>query len=508
MRCLPRMRRLLIVATCLAVPSTAGAAVTEPNGDTVPKTSNDPTQLDTFFSNRGEPTHWISDAASSPHSFSPLCGFTASFLLQGGNCGLAFAWYNETGSRPQASDLHTIIPAGAPVGTSFTGTSIKNDPDYLGGLVGFALIGESRKFCTQTHYSNPQWNQTCTSCTPSAPWITTLTYPSKTTANAFYLAFEDGPTSSYAFNNDGDFNDAVYFVSGVTCVGGGQQCDTGRLGICSAGITQCAANGTTCQQLSQAVEEKCNSLDDDCDGQTDEGDICPSGLVCDKGRCVANCMSGEFACPSDKVCNANGHCVDPKCKDVTCDDGTVCIGGTCKGPCDGVVCPHGQVCRVGSCVDPCAGVTCGSDQVCDEGVCVAKCNCLPCAENKTCLSSTGLCIDSACASVKCASGQHCRGGTCVGNCEGVVCPTGQGCKDGQCIDTPADEKREEPTPSSFFPVSDTDGEGTLDDEFGANRPRPGCGCHLVGDSANSKMVLGGSAIVAMAFVRRRPRKRG
>ncbi|WP_146650382.1 hypothetical protein [Labilithrix luteola] len=409
--------------------------------------SDDPLQLDAFFASRGEPINWTSDAASSPHSFSPLCGFTASFELRGGNCGLAFAWYNETGSPPQTSDLHTIIPAGALEGASFSGTSIKNDPDYLGGLVGFALIGEPQKYCAQNHYSNPAWNQSCSSCSPSAPWITTLIYPSKRTSNAFYVAFEDGPTSSTAFNNDGDFNDAVYFVSGVTCVGGGQPCDTGRTGICAAGISQCSANGTTCQQVSQAGAEKCNGFDDDCNGQTDEGDICPSGLYCDKGRCVQNCASGEFQCPADKVCNLAGHCVEPKCKDVTCEDGKVCLGGTCKGPCDGVVCPNGQVCRVGACVDPCAGINCGSDQVCDNGVCVAKCNCLPCAGNKACVSSTGLCVEAACAGVTCASGTHCQAGNCVANCESVVCPIGQGCKNGQCIETTTDDKTSSP-PSS------------------------------------------------------------
>ena len=40
-------------------------------------------------------------------------GFTATFMLHGADCPLDFAWYNETGSPPAASDLHVVIPAGA-----------------------------------------------------------------------------------------------------------------------------------------------------------------------------------------------------------------------------------------------------------------------------------------------------------------------------------------------------------------------------------------------------------
>jgi hypothetical protein len=499
------VRGAWFAAAFLVFSSTSSAAVTEPDLITkVPKASADPIQLNSFFSSRGEPIHWITDAASTPNSFSPLCGFTASFVLHGADCSLALAWYNETGTPPTDSDLHTVIPAGSSVGTSFTGTSIKNDPDYQGGLVGFALVGKPGA-CPQTHYSNPSWNQTCTSCNPAAPWITTLIYPSETTPNAFYLAFEDGPTSATSFNNDGDFNDAVYFISGITCAGGGQACDTGEQGICAAGITQCTATGTTCQQLSTPDTEKCNGLDDNCDGQTDEGDdLCPSGLVCDKGRCVASCQHGEFACQGGKVCSTNGHCVDPGCQDVTCEAGTVCINGTCTGPCDGVVCPYGQVCRVGACVDPCAGVTCGSEQVCDNGVCVSRCDCLPCAEDKTCVASTGLCIDSACADVTCEAGMHCQAGACLGPCEGVVCPTGQVCSNDQCIDSPPDAGTDAGAGASSGLAPDRADAGTIGD-FGA-RDVSGCGCNLVGESTGSKMALAGAALALAVLGRRRARK--
>lgn len=515
---------LASLSALLLAAGTAAASVSEPNGTAVPQASPDPVQLNTLFTSLGEPVDWKVDAASTPNAFSPLCGFTAKFLLHGADCPLDFAWYNETGQPPAASDLHVVIPAGSPVGTTFTGTDIKSDPAYLGGLVGFAIVGNFSQFCTQTHYSNPKWNQTCTSCNPQAPWITTLVYPSKT-ASAFYLAFEDGPTSSFAFNNDGDFNDDVYIVTGVTCLGGGEPCMTTKPGICAAGITQCTASGTICQQLSQPSTEKCDGLDDDCNGQVDEGDICPSGYLCDKGSCVENCQGGEFKCPSNKVCSTDGHCVDPGCQSVTCDTGKVCVDGTCKGPCDGIVCPYDQVCRVGACVDPCAGLSCGPGQVCDAGVCVAKCDCQPCTASKSCDAASGICIDPACAGVVCGAGSHCAAGACANDCAGVVCPADQACKMGQCLPIPVNPSSGGGTESTGVgfsvgggsPTATTGGTGGAgggaggaggEGGSGATGSKSSCGCRVAGEPDSSALGWMGIALAVAAASRRREKRRG
>ncbi|AKU97489.1 hypothetical protein AKJ09_04153 [Labilithrix luteola] len=492
--------------------ATASATVTEPSNQVVPIASGDPVQLNQYFASVGEAIDWKVDAASGPNAFSPLCGFDAKFVLHGAACALHFAWYNETGSPPSSTDLHVIIPAGSAVGTTFSGTDIKSDPAYKGGLVGFALVGSPTQQCTETHYSNPAWNRVCSGCNPVAPWITTLIYPSRNVPNAFYLAFEDGPTGATSFNNDGDFNDDVYIVSGVTCVGGGQACDTGKPGICASGFTQCTANGTTCKPSTAGTAEKCNGLDDNCDGQTDEGDLCPSGQVCDKGTCVGSCASGEFACPGDKVCNANGHCVDPRCKDVTCDAGKVCVAGTCKGACDDVVCPHGQTCRAGTCADSCAGVTCESGQVCDNGACVTSCDCLPCTGGKSCDTASGLCIEAACAGVTCTGGQHCQAGNCVDACSGAVCPAGQTCEAGNCVDKPATDSDGGVDggggglngPGASPSDGPADG-GTL--QSASVDDSSGCGCVVAGGGGGEKVEIAGLALaIATAFRRRRTRR--
>ncbi|WP_437965677.1 MYXO-CTERM sorting domain-containing protein [Sorangium sp. So ce260] len=242
------------------------------------------------------------------------------------------------------------------------------------------------------------------------------------------------PGSGRDFNNDGDYNDYVYFFSGLTCTGGGEPCDTGLPGVCAPGLTQCAADGLTCQGLVPSSREACDGLDNDCNGTTDEGDLCPTDQVCDRGVCVQACGRGEFGCPPEKECNAAGFCVEPACAEVACDAGTVCIGGACRAPCDGVQCPSPTVCRVGVCVDPCTNVTCEEGTVCDGGVCKPSCPCTPCPGGRTCEEASGLCREPACVGVACASGERCDVGACVDACAGAVCPSGQTCAGGACVD--------------------------------------------------------------------------
>jgi hypothetical protein len=426
------MRLAPCFASALALTLVAGVAaaqVHEPNGLQVPIDSSPEIQLYTLFQQRGENINWQTDAHTTPNAFSPLCGFTATYVLNQAGSHFGVAWYNETGQQPQPSDLHQLLPPNSPVGATFNGTAIKNDPAYMGGLVGFALVGG------ETHYTNSNYDTLCTACNPQGHWITALMYASTVTPNAYYICFEDGGTSASGWNNDGDFNDDVFFITGITCNGGGQPCDTGMPGICASGLTQCTANGTTCQQLNQPGPEKCNGIDDDCNGMVDDGpNLCNQGFVCDKGTCVQSCQGGEFQCPPNKVCSSDGYCVDPNCANVTCPSGQVCVAGKCKGPCDGVTCPYPQVCRVGACVDPCAGVMCGAGQVCDQGVCVTSCACQPCAMMGTaCDMTSGQCVDPMCVGMACPSGQHCVTGTCVDDCKGAVCPSGQACMGGQCV---------------------------------------------------------------------------
>ena len=501
--------------TAWSVSPPALAQVTEPNGMSVPVNGNNgEIELNTFFASRGENINWQTDAHDTPNKFSPLCGFSATYVLNQAGSHFGLSWYNDTGMAPTAAELFPLVPANSAVGTMFNGTSIKNDPNYTGGVVGFALVGG------ETHYTNASYDNECTSCSPPGPWITALMYASTVTPDAYYVCFEDGPTSAGSWDNDGDFNDDVYFITGVSCLGGGQACDTGLPGICAAGLTQCTATGTTCKEINPpASTETCNGLDDNCNGMVDEGAMCPTGEVCQMGMCVPTC--GEGMCPNGTQCSANGTCVDPKCIGVMCPTGQVCEQGTCKGPCDGITCPYPQTCRVGLCVDPCAGVTCEAGQVCSQGICIPNCACQPCGTGESCNMTSGLCVAPACATMTCPAGQYCKAGACVEDCTGAVCPENQTCTGGKCVE--AADAGMDSGPGLTAPDGGLTGPGTdagltspggdggtkgAGNAFGSGSGSSGgCGCRSGGDGTTDNPVAWALAALVVAATRRGARRR-
>jgi MYXO-CTERM domain-containing protein len=367
-------------------------------------------------------------------------------------------------------------------GKIFTGADIASSPYYAGGDIGFVLMS------SQGHFSEKRLNPACVgaTCTDGDRWIPTIMYASKTTPRGYYMCSEDqnvGPTQWGG--NDGDFNDYVFLFTGLVCSGSGQPCDTGQAGICAAGLTDCAdaAGESECRPARQPSDEQCNGLDDDCNGDTDEGDICPEGELCVKSRCVPVCGTGEFRCDSDHKC-VDGACVEKACVDVTCKAGKVCMGGKCVGACDDVTCPTGQTCADGVCVDPCDGIDCGDGFVCEGGACLVECSCAGC-EKGECDADSGHCVDDGCAGKACEAGQHCAAGECVDDCQDAACPGGAACTAGVC---------EPPSTGNSGDVGSTGGAGSEDPVivFGGDGPgsNPGNGSGNTSGSANSGDAAG------------------
>jgi hypothetical protein len=526
-------------------------------------------ELNGLFAARGEMLDYKADAKTTPGAFSPTCGFSGELVLRGGAALAALGWYNvndpkqpppvyplvplsiltaisntqDNPATPTVNECvvaataagalcgggdHDFCPLAAPSLTqptqhcwsdaTFSSGDIKSNPNYLGGLVGFALYMNDHT--TQTKYSEAKLNVLCTApgCTATDHWVTALIWQSTATPEGFYIGFEDlgmdktdwhklpqGDTSTTGMC-DGDFNDFVYFVSGVNCEGGNKPCDTGLMGACAVGHTDCAAAGETpaCRPAVQKSAEICDNVDNDCDGVVDNGDgLCPdaSKPICFQGNCVGNCSRGEFPCPDGTSCDASGHCVDPSCAAVTCDPGTACRNGKCVDPCSGAVCPVGSQCELGTCVNPCAGVTCPSDRVCNKGLCVADCGCGGCDAGFAC-GKDGKCIETACAAVTCAADKICQMGNCVDPCVGVICPGGGTCTAGVCsaptsghsLAAPPDAGGQEP--GFYF---GNGGSGTGNNASGAATstgtrgalptPKSGCGCRLA-DSSTGGASLG------------------
>ena len=525
--------------------------------------TGDAITLNGMFKWRGESLDYLKDAKTAPGYFSAKCGFDGQLVLLGGNCQATLGWYNVTDptstTPPAAADIHPFIKSPGtslncveqdgvtpktdgfcPLGwdnldnrnlsvkrwipTTFPSGDISTDPNYAGGYVAFAVVGDPNK-CPQIKYSMYEHNQRNSS---GVPWVTTIIYQSSIDPGGFYMAFEDLPMPQAdwkAAGSDGDFNDLVFYVSGLTCAGGNQPCNTGLQGACSVGHTDCAADGAmpVCRSVVQKSVEVCDNVDNDCDGVIDNGDnLCPdpSKPICFQGQCVGTCSTGEFKCSGGLTCDSSGHCSDPACASVTCAAGTACRNGTCVDPCTGVTCPYGTQCELGACVDPCAGVTCPSGRVCEKGLCLGNCSCRGCDTGLTC-GSDGKCIDTACANKMCAAGMVCSLGNCIDPCAGVVCPNGGTCTMGTCTAGTGTG----PTGSAGGVSLNFGGSGTLSSGgasstgtgtgtsgstgrvSGSGDSSKGCGCRVAGQSGtgSTPLALLGSALGLTFLIRRRRR---
>ena len=491
------------------------------------------------------------DALVAPEVFSPSCALTFTPLAKGGGDHLAFGWYNikpdatRPGAfvRPRQDELYGmfVLAVGNTRGPALTNmfppvqlnlAAEAAAGRYQGGAIGFWLAGAgdlsdlkldptthaltgpalSRVFYTQ-HALNPGSG-------PTSTYYQVLTWQSVTFPSAFYFGWEDLVASA---DTDNDFDDLVFLVSGIQCVGGGEACDTGKLGVCEDGTRQCQKGELGCIQNVQPSAERCNALDDDCNGQVDDGaDLCGAGQVCDRGRCVPKCGTGEFRCASDLVCTSRGVCVEPACATKDCPVGQVCHDGACVDGCMGVVCPHSQVCRNGACVDPCQNILCDDGFTCVEGVC-QSCECSGCAAGKVC-GGAKVCVDAGCESQTCAPGSHCSLGVCVDACVDAACPRGQLCQAGECVSDPhlgagggggisgADSFGGNITIKPNPNPSPTAGKSAGSDDQGMQADRAagaqsGCGCKTVGRPGRLGLLGAVGVGAGLCLLRRRRARR-
>ncbi|HRI63790.1 MAG TPA: MopE-related protein, partial [Polyangium sp.] len=150
--------------------------------------------------------------------------------------------------------------------------------------------------------------------------------------------------------------------------GGGMNCNTGNLGICAAGSTNCVNGQIVCNQNTAPNVELCDNLDNDCNGVVDDnaqqvGTPCTTGQpgVCSAG--TRACMNGMLVCnrnvnPSGETCdNLDNDC------DGMVDDDPATVGDPCNTGLQGVCAAGTKVCSNG--MISCSQTTQASPEVCD-----------------------------------------------------------------------------------------------------------------------------------------------
>ena len=244
---------------------------------------------------------------------------------------------------------------------------------------------------------------------------------------------------------------------------------TNEFGTCEGQLIACEEGEPICDAPA-AAPETCDGLDNNCDGITDNAEICDDGNPCTTDTCNTSgtCKYAQLSgtdCDDGSICTSIDKCSQGTCVGggaLNCDDGDPCSTDSCDpftgclhtpssdGFCadDGEPCTQ-DICQGGACVhppvangDPCAddGEQCTSD-VCSNGVCTH-----PGKNGGACDDDGNPCTNDQCQDGLCKhinNQDPCEDGNpCTKNdvCSGGQCKTGQfdtcddgnPCTKGQC----------------------------------------------------------------------------
>jgi hypothetical protein len=145
----------------------ARAAVVEPNGLSVPAPAPaGETTLQAYFDAQGENINALTDAATEPGAFLPLCDFKATLVLSQSGAQGGIAWYNTTaGATGLPAATFQIDPFPMPLGQTIASTDVRTSANYSGGLIGIVLIKNlGQPTPSRVYYSEYARNVDCTMC--------------------------------------------------------------------------------------------------------------------------------------------------------------------------------------------------------------------------------------------------------------------------------------------------------------------------------------------------------
>ena len=112
--------------------------------------------------------------------------------------------------------------------------------------------------------------------------------------------------------------------------GGGAGCSTGQQGECDPGTITCVSGSLICQPNLAATPEICNGLDDNCVNGVDEGNP-GGGVACDTGL-LGVCAAGTTECQSPNLVCVQNTMASAEICDTLADEN--CDGSVDESPCD------------------------------------------------------------------------------------------------------------------------------------------------------------------------------
>lgn len=187
-------------------------ALMQPSGVTIPQGNG----LQSLFNARMEGINALMEASGDPPTFLPSCELKFEVLQRNAGYKNSFGWYNVTGVKPQLSELHQILGCNDNIGVSKS-VSIRTDPAYLGGEVGFfEAVGNCADVANPNSvdyvfFSQPEFNPDAQQMNP---YIHLLIYESNVSPRTYYFGWED-----LIQGGDDDFDDLTTLVEGIFCNG-------------------------------------------------------------------------------------------------------------------------------------------------------------------------------------------------------------------------------------------------------------------------------------------------
>ncbi len=156
---------------------------------------------------------------------------------------------------------------------------------------------------------------------------------------------------------DGDFNDLVFYVSGVSCAGGGERCDTELAGACAIGRTDWVRPGTAWHLSSGgATARRARATTSTATVTSGRRQRRPSARTTwFASRAPVSLPARLAGAPTGSLVARRASASISSAPPLLAIWVLPAAAALAWPTCNGVLCPTGEECQLGRCVDPLRG---------------------------------------------------------------------------------------------------------------------------------------------------------